>query len=87
LERRNMLMVDDPFRETLELQNKDSTPLLHSLHFDDLKCGDIFGHFSAFSFKDLLFVFLSLIVNVRLLERHLRLQARKLADDSTVRYS
>jgi hypothetical protein len=41
--------------------------------------------FSTFSFKDLLFQSLSLIVKVRLLERCLMLQSRNLADDSTVR--
>jgi hypothetical protein len=46
-----------------------------------------FRCFSTFSFKNLLFEFLSLSVNARLLERHLMLQSRKLAGDSLVRRS
>jgi hypothetical protein len=42
---------------------------------------------STFSFKDLLFGFLSLTMKVRLLEWYLMLQSRKLADNSTVRCS
>jgi hypothetical protein len=44
LERRNKLVVDGFFRETLELQKKCSTPLFHSVHSDDLKDLDLF-HF------------------------------------------
>jgi len=61
-------VVDGLFREALESQKKDNTPLLHLVHSDDLKYVDIFGRFSTFSFKDLLFEFLSLTVKVRLLE-------------------
>jgi hypothetical protein len=60
--------MDDLFRDILESQKKDNTPLLHFVHSDNLKYIDIFGRFSAFSFKDLLFGFLSLTVKVRLLE-------------------
>jgi hypothetical protein len=43
--------------------------------------------FSTFSFRDLLFEFLSLTVKVRFLEWYLMLESRKLSDDSPVRCS
>jgi hypothetical protein len=60
------------FRESLESQKKDNTPLLHLVYSHDLKYADIFGRFlvvfSTFSFKDLLFAFLSLTVKIQLIE-------------------
>jgi hypothetical protein len=61
-------VVDDPFREALESERKDSAPLLHLVPSYDLKYAHIFGRFSTFSFKDLLLAFLSLTVKIRLLE-------------------
>jgi hypothetical protein len=61
-------MVDGRFREAIESQNKDNTPLFHLVHSGNLKYICVFGRFSAFSFKDLLLEFLSLTVKVRLLE-------------------
>jgi hypothetical protein len=72
--------IDGLFREALESQRKDETPLLHLIHSNDLKSVDIFPVFSAFSFNDLLFEFLSLAVKLRLLEPYLMPQSRKLAD-------
>jgi hypothetical protein len=37
--------MDGLFREALELQKKDNTPLRHLVHSDDLKHVDIFGRF------------------------------------------
>jgi hypothetical protein len=64
----NKLLVDGLFQEALESQKKDDAPLLHLVHSDDLKYLDIVRRFATFSFKDLLFEFLSLIVKVRLFE-------------------
>jgi hypothetical protein len=61
-------MVDGLFREARESQKKDKAPLLHLIHSNDLKYVDIFVIFSTFSFKDLLFDFLSSTVKVRLLQ-------------------
>jgi hypothetical protein len=79
--------VDGRFREALESQKKDNTSLLHLVHSEDLKYVDIFGRFSMFSFKALLFKFLSLAAKAWPLEWYLILQSRKSADDSTVRCS
>jgi hypothetical protein len=74
LEHRNKLVVDGIFRAALESRKKDNIPLLHLVHLvhlvhsDNLKYVDIFSAFSTFSFEDLLFEFVSLAVNVRLLE-------------------
>jgi hypothetical protein len=45
LEHRNKLVVDGVFREALESQKKDNTPLLDLAHSDDLKYVNIFGCF------------------------------------------
>jgi hypothetical protein len=84
---RDKLVADGLFRETLESQRKDNTSLLHLVPSEDLKYCYIFARVSTFSFKDLLFQFLLLTVKVWLLEWHLMLELRKLADDSTVRCS
>jgi hypothetical protein len=80
-------VVKGRFREALESQKKGATPLLYLVHSDDLKCNEISGPFSAFSFKGLLFEFLSLTVKVRFIEWYLMLQSRKFADNSTARSS
>jgi hypothetical protein len=61
-------VVDDLFREALESQKKDNTPVLHFVNSGDLKYFDILSRFQTFSFKDLLFEFPSLTVKVRLFD-------------------
>jgi hypothetical protein len=87
VEHRNKFVVNGLFREILESQRKDNTPLLHLIHSDDLKHIRFLVMFSIFSFKDLLFEFLSLTVKVSLIEWYLMLQSRKLTDDSTSKCS
>jgi hypothetical protein len=41
----NKFVVDGLFREALESQKNDNTPLIHLVHADDLKYVDIFGRF------------------------------------------
>jgi hypothetical protein len=71
------------------LSRRERTTLLCSIWsiptiWNTLIC---FTVFSTFSFRDLLFEFLSWTRKVRLFEWHLMLQSRKLANDSTVRCS
>jgi hypothetical protein len=87
LEHRNKLVVDGLFERPLRRRKRTtllcsiwSIPTIWNVVLFLIIC-------STFSFKDLLFQFLSLSVKVQLLEWHLMLQSRKLADDSTVRCS
>jgi hypothetical protein len=78
-------VIDDLFREALESQEKDNTPLFRFVHSDDVKYAEILAVFSTFSFKDLFFEFLSWTVKDLVLGQYLMLQSQKLADDSPVR--
>jgi hypothetical protein len=66
---------------------KDNSPLLLLVHFDDLKYDDLFCcSFNDFFQGFLVWVF-SLTVKVRLLEGYLMLQSRKMTDNSRIRCS
>jgi hypothetical protein len=56
------------FREVFEPQKTDNIPRLHLVHSNDLKYVAILAVSSTVSFNNLLLEFLSLSVNVRLLE-------------------
>jgi hypothetical protein len=51
VEYRNRLVVDDLFRESLESQKNDNTPVFNLVHSDGLKYADIFARFFNLFFQ------------------------------------